>query len=126
MVPFSTFIQMEKVYGPEQITRYNMFNAIMINGDAAPGYSSGDAIKAVERAALKLPRGYTYEWSGMTREEVISGNQTTIIFIICLIFVYLILAAQYESFYAAAFCYFLITRWYIRFILRIENCRPAK
>lgn len=98
MVPFSTFIQMEKVYGPEQITRYNMFNAIMINGDAAPGYSSGDAIKAVERAALKLPRGYTYEWSGMTREEVISGNQTTIIFIICLIFVYLILAAQYESF----------------------------
>ncbi|MFN4082678.1 MAG: efflux RND transporter permease subunit [Bacteroidia bacterium] len=98
MVPFATFIKLERVYGPEQITRYNMSNAAMINGQAAKGFSSGDAIKAVENAAKKLPRGFTYEWSGITREEIQSGNQSLIIFIICLIFVYLILAGQYESF----------------------------
>ncbi|REA61359.1 hydrophobe/amphiphile efflux-1 family RND transporter [Dyadobacter luteus] len=99
MVPFSTFIRLERVYGPELLTRYNMFTSAMINGDAAPGYSSGDAIKAVERvAATSLPRGFTYEWSGMTREEILSGDQAIYIFAICLIFVYLLLAAQYESF----------------------------
>ena len=99
MVPFSTFITMERVYGPELLTRYNMFTSAMINGDAAPGYSSGDAIKAVERvAAKKLPKGFTYDWSGMTREEILSGNQAVYIFGICLLFVYLLLAAQYESF----------------------------
>jgi len=99
MVPFSTFIRLERVYGPELLTRYNMFTSAMINGDAAPGFSSGDAIKAVERvAATSLPRGFTYEWSGMTREEILSGDQAIYIFGICLIFVYLLLAAQYESF----------------------------
>ncbi len=99
MVPYSTFIRLERVYGPEQLTRYNMYTAAMINGDAAPGFSSGDAIKAVERVAREhLPRGYAYEWSGMTREEIASGNQALIIFAICLVFVYLLLAAQYESF----------------------------
>ncbi len=99
MVPFSTFIKLERVYGPEQLTRYNMYTSAMINGDAASGYSSGDAIAAVQRvAAEKLPKGYGYEWSGMTREEILSGNQAVYIFIICLIFVYLLLAAQYESF----------------------------
>lgn len=99
MVPLSTFITMERVYGPELLTRYNMFTSAMINGDAAPGYSSGDAIKAVERvAAEKLPKGFTYDWSGMTREEILSGNQAIYIFGICLLFVYLLLAAQYESF----------------------------
>lgn len=98
MVPLSTFLKLQKVYGSEQITRFNMFNAILINGDAAPGYSSGDAIKALERESRRLPRGFTFEWSGMTREEVISGNQAGIVFLISLVFVYLILAAQYESF----------------------------
>jgi HAE1 family hydrophobic/amphiphilic exporter-1 len=99
MVPFSTFIRLERVYGPELLTRYNMYTSAMINGDAAPGYSSGDAIKAVERiAATSLPKGFTYEWSGMTREEILSGDQAIYIFGICLIFVYLLLAAQYESF----------------------------
>jgi len=99
MVPFSTFIRLERVYGPELLTRYNMYTSAMINGDAAPGYSSGDAIKAVERiAAEKLPKGFTYDWSGMTREEILSGDQAIYIFGICLIFVYLLLAAQYESF----------------------------
>jgi HAE1 family hydrophobic/amphiphilic exporter-1 len=97
MVPFSTFIRLERVYGPEQITRYNMFNAIMINGQSEKGYSSGDAIQAIEEEAAKLPRNFNHEWSGMTREEIISGNQAAIIFSICLVFVYLILCAQYES-----------------------------
>ena len=99
MVPFSTFIKMERVFGPEQLTRYNMYTSALINGDAADGKSSGDAIKAVEAAAKEvLPRGFDYEWSGMTREQILSGNQALYIFIICLVFVYLILAAQYESF----------------------------
>ena len=98
MVPFSNFIRLERVYGPEQLTRYNMYTAAMINGDAAPGFSSGDAIRAIEEEAAKLPRGFSYEWSGMTREQILSGNQAIYIFAICLVFVYLLLAAQYESF----------------------------
>jgi multidrug efflux pump subunit AcrB len=99
MVPFSTFVRLERVYGPEQLTRYNMYTSAMINGTPAPGYSSGDAIEAVERVARKvLPRGYRHEWSGVTREEIESGNQALYIFGICLVFVYLLLAAQYESF----------------------------
>ncbi|WP_433628298.1 efflux RND transporter permease subunit [Chryseobacterium cucumeris] len=99
MVPFSTFITIEKVYGPEVLTRYNMYMSAMINGEPADGYSSGDAIEAVERVAKEtLPRGFDIEWSGMTREEILSGNQTVYIFAICLLFVYLLLAAQYESF----------------------------
>lgn len=99
MVPFSTFITIEKVYGPEVLTRYNMYMSAMINGEPADGYSSGDAIAAVERVAKEtLPRGFDIEWSGMTREEILSGNQTVYIFLICLLFVYLLLAAQYESF----------------------------
>lgn len=98
MVPYADFIRLERVYGPEQLTRYNMYTSAMINGDAAPGYSSGDAIRAAEEVAAKeLPRGFTYEWSGMTREQIASGNQAVFIFLICLVFVYLLLAAQYES-----------------------------
>lgn len=99
MVPFSTFIRLERVYGPEQLTRYNMYTSALITGDAAAGFSSGDAIKTIEASAKEiLPRGFDYEWSGMTREQILSGNQAVFIFIICLVFVYLILAAQYESF----------------------------
>ncbi|KIC94955.1 efflux RND transporter permease subunit [Flavihumibacter solisilvae] len=98
MVPYSTFVTLERVYGPEQLTRYNMYTSAMVNGDAAPGYSSGDAIAAIQDVASKLPRGYSYEWSGMTREQILSGNQAVMIFLICLLFVYLLLAAQYESF----------------------------
>ena len=99
MVPFATFTQLERVYGPEQLTRYNMYTSAMINGEPAPGFSSGDAIRAVEEvAAEKLPKGFTYEWSGMTREEILSGDQAIYIFLVCLLFVYLLLAAQYESF----------------------------
>lgn len=99
MVPYSIFCKIERVYGPEQLTRYNMYVSAMLNGEAADGYSSGDAIKAIEEVAKeKLPRGYSHEWSGMTREEILSGNQVVYIFAICLLFVYLLLSAQYESF----------------------------
>jgi HAE1 family hydrophobic/amphiphilic exporter-1 len=98
MVPYGTFIKLTRIYGPEQITRYNMFTAIMINGAAAQGYSSGDAIKAINEISTKLPKGFEIEFSGMTREEILSGNQTVFVFLICLIFVYLLLSAQYESF----------------------------
>lgn len=98
MVPFSTFVKLERVYGPEVLTRYNMYMSAMINGEPAAGYSSGDAIAAVEKlAAEKLPNKFELEWSGMTREEILSGNQTIYIFALCLLFVYLLLAAQYES-----------------------------
>ncbi|GAA4122343.1 efflux RND transporter permease subunit [Flavobacterium chungbukense] len=98
MIPFSTFIKLERVYGPEVLTRYNMYMSAMINGEPAEGYSSGDAIAAVERiAAEKLPSRFELEWSGMTREEILSGNQTIYIFALCILFVYLLLAAQYES-----------------------------
>lgn len=99
MVPFSSFTSIERVFGPEQITRYNMYTSAMINGEAASGVSSGDAIAAVEKLAdEKLPRGYSIDWSGMTREEILSGNQAVYIFLLCLLFVYLLLAGQYESF----------------------------
>lgn len=98
MVPYSSFMTMKRVYGPEQITRYNMFTSAMITGQAAPGFSSGQAIDAVEEISKVLPQGYEIEWSGMTREQKISGNQAGYIFLLCLVFVYLLLAAQYESF----------------------------
>ena len=95
---------MDRIYGPSQITRYNMFTSALITGNAAEGVSSGEAIQAVEEIAKEtLPRGYDIEcgydieWSGVTREEKESGGQTLITFAICLLFVYLLLAAQYES-----------------------------
>ncbi|WP_373495131.1 efflux RND transporter permease subunit, partial [Aquiflexum sp.] len=99
MVPISSFVTLERVYGPEQLERHNMYLSSKIKGSPALGYSSGDAIAAIERVAAEiLPQGYGYDWYGMTREEVGSGNQAIFIFAICLLFVYLLLAAQYESF----------------------------
>ncbi|MCW3464377.1 efflux RND transporter permease subunit [Chitinophaga nivalis] len=99
MVPINTVVSLKRVYGPETVTRNNLFNAVTINGQAKPGYSSGDAIKAVEEVAAQyLPRGFSYEWVGMTKEEISAGNQAAIIFTLCLIFVYFLLAAQYESY----------------------------
>ena len=100
MVPFSNFMTAEKTYGPEQIIRYNMYTSAMLNGEAAPGVSSGQAIAAVEEVAKRiLPRGYGIEWAGIAREEQATGNQAIWIFAVCLLFVYLILSAQYESWF---------------------------
>lgn len=99
MVPANALVSLERVYGPETVTRNNLFNAVTINGMSKPGYSSGDAINAVREVAAKyLPRGYSYEFSGMTREEIGAGQQTTLIFLLSVIFVYFLLAAQYESY----------------------------
>jgi len=99
MVPFSAFMKMEKVYGLSEITRHNMYNASEISGAAAQGYSSGAAIKAIQEVAQKsLPRGFGIDWAGISADEVARGNEAVYIFLICLAFVYLVLAAQYESF----------------------------
>ena len=99
MVPFSAFMHMEKVYGLSEITRHNMYNASEVSGQAAAGYSSGQAISAVKEVAEKmLPRGFGIDWAGISKDEVSRGNEAIYIFLICLAFVYLILAAQYESF----------------------------
>ena len=99
MAPVSEFCTLRRVYGPSNIARFNLFTSITVNVQTADGYSSGDAIKAVEEvAAEKLPQGYGYEFSGLTRSEQESSNSTGIIFALCLVFVYLILSAQYESY----------------------------
>lgn len=99
MVPLSAFMSIEKNYGVEQITRYNMYLSAEINGEASPGYSSGSNIKAIKEVAKeKLPKGYDIDWAGISRDEVQAGNEAIFIFLICLLFVYLLLAAQYESF----------------------------
>lgn len=99
MVPFSAFMKMEKVYGLSEITRHNMYNSSEISGSAAPGYSSGEAIRVINEVAKKtLPRGFGIDWAGISKDEVARGNEAVLIFLICLGFVYLILAAQYESF----------------------------
>jgi HAE1 family hydrophobic/amphiphilic exporter-1 len=99
MVPFSAFMKIEKVYGLSEITRHNMYNASEISGSSAPGYSSGSAINAVsEVAKTSLPRGFSIDWAGISKDEVARGNEAIYIFIICLVFVYMLLAAQYESF----------------------------
>jgi len=99
MVPFSAFMKLEKVYGLSEITRHNMYTSTEISGGAASGYSSGAAIKAIQEVAeKKLPRGYDIDWAGISADEVGQGNQAIWVFLICLGFVYLVLAAQYESF----------------------------
>ena len=99
MVPFSAFMHMEKVYGLSEITRHNMFNAAEISGQSGDGYSSGQSIKAIQEVAEKtLPRGFGIDWAGISKDEVGRGNEAIYIFLICLLFVYLVLSAQYESF----------------------------
>jgi len=99
MVAANSLVSLQRVYGPETVTRNNLFNAVTINGQAKPGFSSGDAIKAIQEVAQgSLPRGFAYEWSGMTREETNAGSQQNLIFLLSIIFVYFLLAAQYESY----------------------------
>ena len=98
MSPISNYITLTRIYGAENLTHFNLFQSIAINGAPADGYSSGQAIKAIEEIAKKtLPSGYGYEFGAMTREEAETGNSSTWVFIICVIFIYLILAALYES-----------------------------
>jgi HAE1 family hydrophobic/amphiphilic exporter-1 len=99
MVPYSSFMKITKQQGPNEITRYNLYNSAAIRGLPAPGFTSGDAIKAIQEVAQQtLPRGYDIAWEGLSYDEAARGNEALYIFMIVLIFVYLVLAAQYESF----------------------------
>jgi len=99
MVPYSAFMSIEKKLGPNEITRYNLYNSASIRGLPAAGFTSDDAIKAIkEVAATQLPRGYDIAWEGLSFDEAQRGNESIYIFIVVLIFVYFVLAAQYESF----------------------------
>lgn len=99
MVPINTLVEMKRVYGPETASRYNLFNSIGINAIPAPGASSGEAIQAVEEVAAQfLPAGYGYQFSGLTKEEISASGQSAMIFLLSLLFIYFLLAAQYESY----------------------------
>ncbi len=99
MAPVNEFCTMNRVYGPSNINRYNMYTSISVTATVADGYSSGEAIKAVEEVASNmLPAGYGYEFTGLTRTEANSSSSTGLIFVLCFVFVYLILSAQYESY----------------------------
>ena len=99
MAPVSEFCTLKRVYGPSNITRFNLFTSISISATPADGYSSGQAIQAAEEVAKQvLPQGYGYEFSGLTRSEKEASNSTAMIFVLCIVFVYLILSAQYESY----------------------------
>ncbi|SDK50235.1 hydrophobic/amphiphilic exporter-1, HAE1 family [Pedobacter sp. ok626] len=99
MVPIKTLVKLSRVYGSETASRYNLFNSIQVNAIPKPGFSSGDAINAIQEVAKdQLPAGYGFEFSGQTREEMSSNGQSTVVFLLCLVFVYFLLAAQYESY----------------------------
>jgi len=99
MAPISQFVALERVYGPQTINRFNLFNAVTVNGTVAPGYSSGDAIAVVNQLAeQQLPENFDIAYSGITREEIAAGGQAGIIFLLSIIFVYFLLSAQFESY----------------------------
>jgi hydrophobic/amphiphilic exporter-1 (mainly G- bacteria), HAE1 family len=99
MAPIGEFITLEKTNGPQAISRFNLFTSMAVTGSPKPGFSSGDAIKAVQEVAAEiLPAGYGYEFSGMSREEISAGGQTLFIFMLVIVFVYFLLSAQYESY----------------------------
>jgi multidrug efflux pump subunit AcrB len=98
MSPINQYLTLTRIYGPQSISRFNLFTAISVNGQAAEGYSSGQAIQAVREVAAKvLPAGYGYEFGGMSREEANTGSSVAVIFAICVVFIFLILCALYES-----------------------------
>ena len=98
MAPITQFITLKRVYGPQSVTRFNLFNSTSVSGATNPGYSTGDAINIIEQEVSNLPADYDIAYSGLTREEVSAGSQTILIFVLSIVFVYFLLAAQYESY----------------------------
>src|SRR5690606_7071590 len=99
MTPLSQFVTLKRVYGPQSVNRFNLFTSANISGAPKPGYSSGDAIRVVEEVAQQsLSSNYSIDFTGLTREEINAGSQTILIFALCIVFVYFISAAQYESY----------------------------
>lgn len=98
MAPVTQFVNLKRIYGPQAVTRFNLYNSSKVTGAANPGYSSGDAINAIEDVVSELPTNFTVDYSGLSREEVNASGQTIIIFLLVVVFVYFLLAAQYESY----------------------------
>ena len=99
MAPVSEFVTLTDINGPQSLSRFNLYNNISVLGAPKPGFSSGDALRAVQETAAKtLPNGYTFDYSGLSREEVNSGSQTIYIYILCIVFVFFLLSALYESY----------------------------
>lgn len=98
MTPITEFVNLTRIYGPQSVTRFNLFNSVHLTGAANPGYSTGDAINAINKVAKKLPVNYAIEYSGLTLEEILAGNQTLLILMLCILFVYFVLSGQYESY----------------------------
>jgi len=98
MTPISQFVYLKRVYGPQSVTRFNLLNSATLTGATNPGFSTGDAIRVIEEEVAKLPSNYSIAYSGLTREEVNAGDQTTFIFILSILFIYFLLCAQYESY----------------------------
>ncbi|WP_226665624.1 efflux RND transporter permease subunit [Microbulbifer aggregans] len=97
LVPVNSVAEVEPIVGPQTVQRYNLYNSINVNGAAAPGYSSGEAMRAMEELGAQLPEGYSYEWTGASLEEISAGNMAPILFALAVLFAYLFLVAQYES-----------------------------
>ena len=98
MAPITQFVDLKRVYGPQSVTRFNLYNSSKISGASNPGFSTGDALAVVNEEIKNLPNNYDVAYSGLSREEVNAGNQTVIIFILVIVFVFFLLAAQYESY----------------------------
>ena len=98
MIPLSTIMKIKDTYGPDRVQRYNNYVAAEMNGNAAPGVSSGQAQAAMEEIAREvLPKGISYEWTDLTYQDILSGNTMIYVFPLCVLLVFLVLAAQYES-----------------------------
>lgn len=98
MAPVSEFVSLKRIYGPQSVTRFNLFNSVHVTGASNPGFSTGDAIKAIQETAKELPANFDVAYSGLTLEEITAGNQTFLILMLCILFVYFVLAGQYESY----------------------------
>lgn len=98
MAPITQFVSLDRVFGPQSVTRFNLFNSTKVTGATNPGYSTGDAIAAIEEVSAELPGNFDTAYSGLTREELAAGDQTTIILMLVIVFVYFLLSAQYESY----------------------------
>lgn len=98
MAPISEFVKLNRIYGPQSVTRFNLFNSSHVTGTSNPGFSSGDAIAAIEQVKSQLPANFDIAYSGLTLEEILAGNQTIFILMLCVLFVYFILSGQYESY----------------------------
>lgn len=127
MVTLSAFVSIKRIYGVDQITRYNMYPSVELNGEDQDGFSNGDAIKAIQDVAkTKLPKGFDIDWAGITRDEVSAGNEAIYVFLICLVFVVI---STIREFFTAFACYFIFANghiWCIHIGFGKQYLRPSR